>query len=152
MSGKDSGNNEREYYTPGNVFLAKSENQGNYVTLRGLAKEHEGYHYTSGKIHSKNQYGPYGFFNVKAEVPKGNGLWPAIWLLPIPTGQRYGGWAASGEIDIMETIYTQNLGFSTIHYGGVPPKNVQYPKDNWYPFHVDWSQPCLLYTSDAADE
>ena len=81
---------------------------------------------TSGKVTSKKAYGPYGFFNVRAIVPKGAGLWPAIWLLPTYKS-KYGSWAACGEIDIMETICTDDAGYSTLHFGGAWPHNVQYP-------------------------
>ena len=43
----------------------------------------------------------YGRVEVKAQLPRGDWLWPAIWLLP--TNNQYGTWPASGEIDIMES-------------------------------------------------
>ncbi|CAM9956145.1 unnamed protein product [Scytosiphon promiscuus] len=43
----------------------------------------------------------YGRIEVKAKLPKGDWLWPAIWLLP--EHNAYGQWPASGEIDIMES-------------------------------------------------
>ena len=43
----------------------------------------------------------YGKVEVKAKLPRGDWLWPAIWLLP--TNQAYGAWPSSGEIDIMES-------------------------------------------------
>jgi len=43
----------------------------------------------------------YGRVEVKAQLPKGDWLWPAIWLLP--AHNEYGPWPASGEIDIMES-------------------------------------------------
>jgi beta-glucanase (GH16 family) len=62
---------------------------------------------------------------VKAKLPKGDWLWPAIWLLPYRN--QYGMWPASGEIDIMEsrgnTNYPQSAeggveSFgSTLHWG-----------------------------------
>ena len=39
---------------------------------------------------------------VRAKLPKGQGLWPAIWMMP--TDGFYGGWPASCEIDIMELL------------------------------------------------
>jgi beta-glucanase (GH16 family) len=54
-------------------------------------------------------------------VPHGKGLWPAIWLLPLD--DKYGGWAASGEIDVMEIVGEkphQYLG--TVHFGSSFPK------------------------------
>ena len=55
----------------------------------------------------------------------------------------YGGWAACGEIDIMETICEDPAGFATLHFGQPWPKNVQYPKSpaNKYPTSVDWDVP-----------
>lgn len=43
----------------------------------------------------------YGRIEVRARLPKGDWLWPAIWMLP--TDNEYGAWPASGEIDIMES-------------------------------------------------
>ena len=43
----------------------------------------------------------YGRVEVRAKLPKGDWIWPAIWMLP--TDQVYGSWPASGEIDIMES-------------------------------------------------
>ena len=65
----------------------------------------------------------YGRVEVVAKLPKGDWLWPAIWLLP--TDQAYGMWPASGEIDIMEshgndpscTSGGSNRFGSTLHWG-----------------------------------
>ncbi|CAN0329180.1 unnamed protein product, partial [Laminaria digitata] len=43
----------------------------------------------------------YGRIETKVKLPKGDWLWPAIWLLP--ENNDYGLWPASGEIDIMES-------------------------------------------------
>ena len=42
----------------------------------------------------------YGRFDIRTKLPHGQGIWPAIWMLP--TDDRYGSWASNGEIDIME--------------------------------------------------
>lgn len=74
----------------------------------------------------------YGRIEVRARLPQGQGTWPAIWMLP--EEQRYGGWAASGEIDILEAV---NLGvpckdcpggresriLGTLHFGAAWPDN-----------------------------
>ena len=67
----------------------------------------------------------YGQMEVKAKLPKGDWIWPAIWLLPV--NNEYGKWPASGEIDIMESRgnnnYPDELGggndsfSSTLHWG-----------------------------------
>ena len=49
-------------------------------------------------------------------MPKGRGLWPAIWMLP--TDWKYGDWPVSGEIDIMEHVgYLPDSVFGTVHTG-----------------------------------
>ena len=56
----------------------------------------------------------YGRFEIGSKLPRGRGTWPAIWMLP--TDQEYGGWPASGEIDIMEHVgYEMNRIHGTIH-------------------------------------
>ena len=59
--------------------------------------------YTSGRITTKHKGGwQYSKVEVKAQLPLGEGTWPAIWMLP--TEDTYGGWPESGEIDIMEYV------------------------------------------------
>merc|ERR1712107_162146 len=52
-------------------------------------------------------------------VPKCNSLWPAIWLLPEDEhgNGKYGRWPCSGEIDMLETVNTQNYGAFNIVSG-----------------------------------
>jgi beta-glucanase (GH16 family) len=53
---------------------------------------------------------------VRAKLPKGNGTWPAIWMMP--ARNTYGGWPHSGEIDIMEHVgFNPDTVFSTVHTG-----------------------------------
>jgi beta-glucanase (GH16 family) len=65
----------------------------------------------------------YGRVEVTAKLPKGDWLWPAIWMLPV--SNVYGEWPASGEIDIVESRgnnYTYSLGVVTsppLHCTGV---------------------------------
>ena len=59
--------------------------------------------YTSARIRTKRRADwKYGRIEARAKLPTGRGLWPAIWMLP--TQEKYGKWAASGEIDIMELV------------------------------------------------
>lgn len=72
---------------------------------------------TSARIVTKNKGDwKYGRFDVRAKLPIGQGLWPAIWMLP--TDNVYGIWPKSGEIDIMENIGSEPARvFGTIHFG-----------------------------------
>ncbi|MDX1419953.1 MAG: glycoside hydrolase family 16 protein [Rubricoccaceae bacterium] len=106
--------------------------------------------YTSARIRTlgKGDW-TYGRFEVKAKLPTGQGLWPAIWLLfSEPT---YGEWAASGEIDIMEAVGSEpGEVFGTLHYGDTFPGNVFSGEefqlaagtfaDDFFVFIVEWEE------------
>eukprot|EP00947_MAST-08B_sp_MAST-8B-sp1_P006234 g6234.t1 len=55
---------------------------------------------TSGSIRTARSF-RFGRLEVRARLPRGDWLWPAIWLLP--ENSKFGGWPTSGEIDIMES-------------------------------------------------
>jgi beta-glucanase (GH16 family) len=110
------GNAELQYYTdrPQNIFV-----QNGRLHIVAREESHGGMGYTSARIRSihKGDW-RYGRFEVRAKLPKGRGLWPAIWMMP--TDAVYGRWPASGEIDIMELVgHESDLVHGTIHYG--PP-------------------------------
>jgi len=75
-------------------------------------------YYTSGKIKGQNLSDfMYGKVAVRAKVPEGKGLWPAIWMMPTDE-EHYGQWPKCGEIDIMETLGHQtDIAYGTLHYG-----------------------------------
>ena len=102
----------------------------------------------------------YGRIEVRARLPEGQGTWPAIWMLP--SDEVYGGWAASGEIDIMEAVNLgepcdeceggiENRMFGTLHFGDLWPRNTYKNRETTLPstdgegqdFHVfaaEWSE------------
>ena len=110
------GNAELQYYTDReqNVFV-----QDGKLHIVAREESHGGMDYTSARIRTIDQGDwRYGRFEVRAQLPKGQGLWPAIWMMP--TDAVYGGWPASGEIDIMELVgHEPDVIHGTIHYG--PP-------------------------------
>ena len=90
----------------------------------------------------------YGRFEFRAKLPTGQGIWPAIWLLP--QSEKYGGWAASGEIDILEAKGQHpTIVQGTIHFGSRWPANTYLKQEFTLPdkgridaFHVyalEWS-------------
>lgn len=88
------GNNELQFYKQQNVRVSN----GNLV----ITAQNDSI-YTSGKIHTKDKITfTYGTIEVRAKLPKGKGLWPAIWLLGNNINQV--GWPACGEIDMMEYV------------------------------------------------
>jgi len=113
------GNQELECYTSNKTTNARREN--GHLVINVHVEHTNDKEYTSARIHSKHAW-TYGRFEVRAKLPKGKHLWPAIWMMP--KDSVYGGWAASGEIDIMEYRGQKVDTFSgTIHYGGPWPNN-----------------------------
>jgi beta-glucanase (GH16 family) len=95
------GNNEKEYYTNGR--LQNAEVKGGYLTINAIKEDFQGFKYTSARLVTRTKGDwLYGRIEVKAKLPDGRGMWPAIWMLP--TDWAYGNWPASGEIDIMENV------------------------------------------------
>jgi beta-glucanase (GH16 family) len=67
-------------------------------TPASIAAYTEGHHYVSGLINSGHGYSQkYGYFEMRAQLPRGRGLWPAFWLVPADM-------TASHEIDVMEVL------------------------------------------------
>ena len=73
--------------------------ENGHLVIDVKVEDFEGKHFTSGRIHSKHAW-TFGKFEARARLPSGHHLWPAIWMMP--RDSKYGTWAASGEIDIME--------------------------------------------------
>ena len=92
------GNNEKEYYTDSS---ANSYIKDGALNITALKESYSGFDYTSARLVSKENF-LYGKFEISAKLPKGDGVWPAIWMLP--STNTYGPWPSSGEIDIMESI------------------------------------------------
>jgi beta-glucanase (GH16 family) len=97
--GSGWGNNELQYYTAG----ANAGVKNGMLVIEARKEKMGDRNYTSSRMVSKNKADfLYGRFEARARLPKGRGLWPAIWMLP--TDWAYGGWPNSGEIDIMEQV------------------------------------------------
>ena len=92
------GNNELEYYTNSTDNVSQS---GGNLVIQALRQSASGFAYTSGRVLTKNKKDfQYGRIDVRAKVPQGKGLWPAIWMLGSDIDQN--NWPKCGEIDMME--------------------------------------------------
>ncbi|MDE2996928.1 MAG: glycoside hydrolase family 16 protein [Bacteroidota bacterium] len=125
VNANGGGNNELQYYTKRDLN-SRVENgililEAHDETFTGPEGTRQ---YTSAKILSRGKGDwAYGRFDIRAKLPTGQGIWPAIWMMP--SHSDYGGWAASGEIDIMEIIGSApDRLHGTIHFGGSWPRNV----------------------------
>ncbi len=107
------GNNELQYYREENTTVS-----GGFLTIEAREEAFAGKDYTSSRIKTQaKQSFQFGKIEIRAKLPEGQGLWPALWMLgeSITTV----GWPASGEIDIMEMIGgsdRENTVHGTIHW------------------------------------
>lgn len=91
-------NNELQFYTGRDTNIYVKDGLLNLVAHR---ERFGGREYTSGRIKSQGAaFFKFGYMEIRAKLPYGQGLWPAIWMMPEES--KYGGWPHSGEIDIME--------------------------------------------------
>ncbi len=109
-------NNERQYYSDERRDNARIEKGVLVIEARReerrAAPDWGGQAYTSAKLVTRQPLG-YGFYEIRAKVPCGRGIWPAIWSLP--TG---GKWPDAGEIDIMEMVgFDPGVIHATLHSG-----------------------------------
>jgi beta-glucanase (GH16 family) len=92
------GNNELQYYRQENTSL-----KDGFLVITAKKESFGGANYTSSRIITKGkQKFKYGRMDIRAKLPRGQGLWPALWML----GENIStvGWPACGEIDIMEMV------------------------------------------------
>ena len=118
IGGHGWGNNELQFYTDsdsnsyvenGNLTLKAQ------VVPQGIGSSKGLRYYSSARLRT---YGKgdwkYGRIEVKAKVASGQGIWPAIWMLP--TDWLFGGWPSSGEIYIMEHVgYDLGVVHGSVH-------------------------------------
>ncbi|WP_249897179.1 glycoside hydrolase family 16 protein [Paenibacillus sp. PK3_47] len=112
------GNGEQQFYTDKehNLYF-----DGHGLNLRAcretVVQDGRSFAYTSARLDTRNHFSfCYGRLEVRAKLPAGQGLWPAVWLMP--QDQAYGPWPASGEIDMLEAkgrLPRRIAG--TLHYG-----------------------------------
>ena len=155
------GNGELEYYTkePENASV-----KNGMLRIRALKESLHGCGYTSARMKTRKRDGSplfnkkYGRFECRAKLPTGQGVWPAIWMLP--QKDTYGTWASSGEIDIFEAKGQEpNRVLGTLHYGSAWPANTHSSKAYELPkngsiadFHVyalEWEPGAMRWYVDS---
>ena len=158
-TGDNVNNHERQYYTnstsnavhdgQGNlVITARRENPGNYQCWYGRCE------YTSARLNTSGKFTQtYGSFETRLKMSRGQGMWPAFWLLG--TG---GGWPDAGEIDVMENVgFEPNTVHGTIHgpgYSGSGGIGAGYSigspfADGFHTFRVEWSPNRIVWKVDG---
>ena len=118
--GNGWGNQELEYYTgrPSNAHV-----EGGNLVIKALPENYTGpdkvtRNYTSARLKTQGKFSQsYGRFEARIKIPRGQGLWPAFWMLGANIDKVQ--WPQCGEIDIMENIGKEPyLVHGTIHGPG----------------------------------
>jgi len=141
----DGGNEELQYYT------ARAQNSwvsDGCLTIQAKREAYSAggrtYQFTSARLRTAGKRDfLYGKIEARIKVPTGQGMWPAFWMMP--TDNAYGGWAASGEIDIMETNNNTDFIQGTIFYGGQWPNQI-HTYSIYRPGGVNFSDDFHVYT------
>ena len=156
-----SGNAEQQWYI--NANYAPTDAVNPWSTSNGIltitAKPADAaiqplinnYKYTSGMINTWHSFSQkYGYFEMRADLPEGQGLWPAFWLLP-----QDGSWPP--ELDIMEvlgndptrlytTAHSNATGSHTMKTLGTTVADMS---SGFHTYAVDWRQDKITWYFDG---
>lgn len=139
------GNNELEFYTEGeNLFFT-----GGKMIIEARKESKGGKNYTSSRLTTMGKQSfKFGRIDIRAKLPKGQGIWPALWMLGdnFPTA----GWPTCGEIDIMEFLgHDLTKVYSTIHFkSGNNPRNISKSFVNNSPLPDEFHVYSLIWEQD----
>ena len=162
--GHGFGNKERQFYTTRAENVALDGN-GNLVITARAEPSPSSYacwygecRYTSTRLLTKGLFArAYGRFEARIRVPRGQGIWPAFWML----GENIDsvGWPRSGEIDIMENIGREPaIAHGTVHgpgysgadgIGGAVTLSSGALADDFHVFAISWKPNEILWYIDG---
>lgn len=151
------GNNELQYYRSENTSV-----QDGSLTIEAKKETFSGSNYTSSRIITQDkQEFKYGRIDIRAALPYGRGIWPALWMLGANFPEV--GWPRCGEIDIMEFLgQTPDEVFGTLHWADdsgnrqctCGDQNSYYSlssgtfSDEWHVFSLIWTEDRIEWLVD----
>lgn len=142
------GNNERQVYSKDHVDI-----KDNQLIITADLQDST---YYSGRINTKSKFSfKYGSLEVKAKLPEGQGLWPAIWMLGNNIDEV--GWPASGEIDVMEyvgknpgeihtSLHTPDSYGNTVNTKITSKENIE---DDFHIYKAEWNKDSIQFYIDG---
>lgn len=158
------GNNELEWYLPENVTVRDGALHLTAQKKTVTGSDDATYPYTSGMVTTgpvSSKAGAssarftfqYGFVEARVRVPKGTGLWPAFWMLPVDMTSK-------PEIDVMEILGDQtSLNKMHLHYLDASGEEVSPGQDwqgpdlsaDWHIYAVDWQPDRVIWYVDGVE-
>lgn len=156
--GSGWGNNELQYYREENTTL-----QEGFLIITAKEEAFEGSDYTSSRIITKGKQSfQYGRIDIRAALPQGQGIWPALWMLGANIDTEP--WPASGEIDIMEMVggdeegKGDNITHGTAHWADANGQRAMYGNsttledgifaDEFHVFSIVWDENTITWYLD----
>jgi beta-glucanase (GH16 family) len=145
------GNNELQNYTDEEENARIQDGKLIITAIKGLGANS----YTSARMITKDKHEfQYGRIDVRAKLPEGQGIWPAIWMLGYNIDEV--NWPACGEIDIMELVGHQpKTSHGTAHYdeGGHQMQGGYYLiadkfSEEFHVFSIFWEQDIIRWYVD----
>ena len=162
IGGHGWGNNELQYYSDDDSTAFIQD--GKLVIRADLVPQGTGSadnlrYFSSARLRTSGKGDwRYGRIEVKAKLALGQGIWPAIWMLP--TDWMYGGWPESGEIDIMEHVgYDPGRVHGSIHTGSYNhkintqrggSKSLDKISSKFYVYAIEWYEDRIDFLIDDA--
>lgn len=149
------GNSELEWYTdrPQNSFITDGK-----LVIEARRENMGGKLYTSARMKSQGKkFFQFGRIDIRALLPVGQGIWPAIWMLGENINSK--GWPACGEIDIMEYLgHESNKVYGTGHWGfniashqyqgsSILSQGNNY-NEAWHVFSISWKEDEIIWLVD----
>jgi beta-glucanase (GH16 family) len=159
------GNNELEYYTS---RLENASQQDGNLVIKVVQEKYTGQdgvtrNYTSARLKTQGKFSQvYGRFEARIKIPRGQGIWPAFWMLGKDIDKPAldkSGWPDCGEIDIMENIGKEpglvhgtihGPGYSGEHGIGAPfglPGDLRFA-DDFHLYAVEWEPNAIHFYVD----
>lgn len=148
------GNNELEFYRKENTSMVDG-----HLVIEAREEQFGGFSYTSSRIITQNKFEfTHGRVDIRAVLPEGQGVWPALWML----GENIStvGWPRCGEMDIMEivghepsklhaTVHYANTGGNHIFKGSSTDLNAGAKfSDEFHVFSMEWEENRIQFLLD----
>lgn len=149
------GNQERQYYRKDNARI----HEGGFLVIEARDERYSSWNYTSSRMITRNKFDfTYGRVDIRAVLPYGQGIWPALWMLGSNFSQA--GWPACGEIDIMELIGNHpSTVHGTVHWADANGNHAQYGgsktisngvfNDEFHVFSLTWDEQQIRWYLDG---
>ncbi|KQP77422.1 hypothetical protein ASF60_22940 [Methylobacterium sp. Leaf113] len=147
-------NNEAQYYSDKSVGTNPFSVSNGVLSITA-APDHDGnpldLAYTSGVLTTAKSFAQtYGYFEIRAELPAGQGMWPAFWMLNADgTGTT--------ELDVMEFLgHDKDTAYASVHSTVAGQRLTSTPvqtadlTEGFHTFGVDWQKDTLEWYIDGA--